>query len=58
MAETRIDCNECVFIILCEASERPAVRCSDWLDVLVVFALHGRGARKQIERAENGKIND
>ena len=28
-----MDCGGGVFIILCEASERPAVSCSDWLDV-------------------------
>ena len=26
-----MDCNGGVFIIVCEASDRPAVRCSDWL---------------------------
>jgi hypothetical protein len=28
-----VDCNGGVLIIWCKAAERPAVRCSDWLDL-------------------------
>jgi hypothetical protein len=33
LAGASVDCNGSVFTILVEASERPAVACSEWLDL-------------------------